>query len=162
MLQTKAIRRFVITEKAPTRAFSWLKAATTSFIFKTLLRHFSVITILRMELFEALNYTSSFGSNHGASLQGSLYYPFTVSCTDQADYWLPTDHLVLHASHFTDHVARAAPVPRITIQSAQFSPLLRHTLRGNLRNMLVLKLPSLHCRNRETRLIRAHETGYCQ
>ena len=26
-LQTKAIRRFVITEKAPTRAFSWFKAA---------------------------------------------------------------------------------------------------------------------------------------
>ena len=29
------IRRFVITEKAPTRAFSWLKAATTAFTFKT-------------------------------------------------------------------------------------------------------------------------------
>ena len=28
--------RFVITEKAPTRAFSWLKAATTAFTFKTL------------------------------------------------------------------------------------------------------------------------------
>ena len=27
---------FVITEKAPTRAFSWLKAATTAFTFKTL------------------------------------------------------------------------------------------------------------------------------
>ena len=37
------IRRFVITEKAPTRAFSWLKAATTAFTFKTLLllRHFA-------------------------------------------------------------------------------------------------------------------------
>ena len=34
-----SIRRFVITEKAPTRAFSWLKAATTAFTFKTLLRH---------------------------------------------------------------------------------------------------------------------------
>ena len=31
-----AIRRFVITEKAPTRALSWLKAATTAFTFKTL------------------------------------------------------------------------------------------------------------------------------
>ena len=31
-----SIRRFVITEKAPTRAFSWLKVATTSFTFKTL------------------------------------------------------------------------------------------------------------------------------
>ena len=34
------IRRLVITEKAPTRAFSWLKAATTAFTFKTLLRHY--------------------------------------------------------------------------------------------------------------------------
>ena len=44
-----------ITEKAPTRAFSWLKAATTAFTFKTILRHyaklvgaFSVITNLRI------------------------------------------------------------------------------------------------------------------
>ena len=29
-----------ITEKAPTRASSWLKAASTTFIFKTLLRHY--------------------------------------------------------------------------------------------------------------------------
>ena len=36
------VRRFVITEKAPTRAFSWLKAATTAFTFnKTLLRHYA-------------------------------------------------------------------------------------------------------------------------
>ena len=34
---TRSIRRFVITEKAPTRAFSWLKVATTAFTFKTLL-----------------------------------------------------------------------------------------------------------------------------
>ena len=34
-----SVRRFVIPEKAPTRAFSWLKAATTAFTFKTLLRH---------------------------------------------------------------------------------------------------------------------------
>ena len=40
-IQTKAIRRFVITEKAPIRAFSWLKAATTAFTFKTLLRHYA-------------------------------------------------------------------------------------------------------------------------
>ena len=32
----RSIRRFVITEKAPTRAFSWLKAAT--FTFKTLMQ----------------------------------------------------------------------------------------------------------------------------
>ena len=36
-----SIRRFVITEKAPTRAFAWLKAATTAFTFKTLLRHYA-------------------------------------------------------------------------------------------------------------------------
>ena len=36
-----SIREFVITEKAPTRAFSWLKAATTAFTFKTLLRHYA-------------------------------------------------------------------------------------------------------------------------
>ena len=30
-----------ITEKAPTRAFSWLKAATTAFTFNTLLRHYA-------------------------------------------------------------------------------------------------------------------------
>ena len=30
-----------ITEKAPTRAFSWLKAATTAFTFKTLLRYYT-------------------------------------------------------------------------------------------------------------------------
>ena len=41
VLQTKAIRRFVITEKAPTWAFSWLKAATTHFTFKILLRHYA-------------------------------------------------------------------------------------------------------------------------
>ena len=37
----RSIGRFVTTEKAPTRAFSWLKAATTAFTFKTLLRHYA-------------------------------------------------------------------------------------------------------------------------
>ena len=32
---------FTITEKAPTRAFSWLKAHTSAFTFKTLLRHYA-------------------------------------------------------------------------------------------------------------------------
>ena len=41
VLQKSSIRRFVITEKAPTKAFSWLKAATTAFTFKTLLRHYA-------------------------------------------------------------------------------------------------------------------------
>ena len=31
----RSIRRFVITEKVPTRASSWLKVATTAFTFKT-------------------------------------------------------------------------------------------------------------------------------
>ena len=41
----RSIRRFVITEKAPTRAFSWLKAATTAFTFMTLLRHYAKQTL---------------------------------------------------------------------------------------------------------------------
>ena len=36
-----SIRRFVIMEKAPTRAFSWLKAPTSAFTLKTLLRHYA-------------------------------------------------------------------------------------------------------------------------
>ena len=32
---------FTVTEKAPTRAFSWLKAHTSTFTFKTLLRHYA-------------------------------------------------------------------------------------------------------------------------
>ena len=36
-----SIQRFVITEKAPTRAFSWLKAPTSAFTFKTLIRHYA-------------------------------------------------------------------------------------------------------------------------
>ena len=32
---------YTITEKAPTKAFSWLKAAITAFTFKTLLRHYA-------------------------------------------------------------------------------------------------------------------------
>ena len=32
---------FTITEKAPTRAFSCLKAPTSAFTFKTLLRHYA-------------------------------------------------------------------------------------------------------------------------
>ena len=40
-----SIRKFVITDKAPTRAFSWLKAVTTAFTFKTLLRHYAKWTL---------------------------------------------------------------------------------------------------------------------
>ena len=40
-LETINRRSCTITEKAPTRALSWLKAATTTFTFKTLLRHYA-------------------------------------------------------------------------------------------------------------------------
>ena len=44
----RSIQRFVITEKAPTRAFSWLKAATTdAFTFKTLFRHYAKRALTR-------------------------------------------------------------------------------------------------------------------
>ena len=43
-----SIRRLVITEKAPTRAFSWLKAATTAFTFKTLLRHYAKCALTQL------------------------------------------------------------------------------------------------------------------
>ena len=39
--QTKVRKDFTITEKAPTRAFSWLKVANTTFTFKTLLRQYA-------------------------------------------------------------------------------------------------------------------------
>ena len=55
-----SIRRLVITEKAPTRAFSWLKAATTAFTFKTLLRHYAKRALtqrsLNVKLGPQLNY----------------------------------------------------------------------------------------------------------
>ena len=47
-LQDSAVKRSIgsttgctITEKAPTRAFFWLKAPTSAFTFKTLLRHYA-------------------------------------------------------------------------------------------------------------------------
>ena len=40
-LQTKVREVFTITERVPTRAFSWLKAHTGTFTVKTLLRHFA-------------------------------------------------------------------------------------------------------------------------
>ena len=40
-LQTKLREDFTIMEKAPTRAFSWLKVPTSAFTFKTLLRHYA-------------------------------------------------------------------------------------------------------------------------
>ena len=48
-----SIRRFVITEKAPTRAFSWLKAATTAFTFKTLFKMNKNLCLLLFQYFHA-------------------------------------------------------------------------------------------------------------
>ena len=49
-VHTSAVNDFyrwscIITEKAPTRAFSWLKAHTSAFTFKTLLRHYAERTL---------------------------------------------------------------------------------------------------------------------
>ena len=41
VLQTINRRSCTIAEKAPTKAFSWLKAPTSAFTFKTLLRHYA-------------------------------------------------------------------------------------------------------------------------
>ena len=47
-VKTSAVKRSIgsttgctIMEKAPTRAFSWLKVPTSAFTFKTLLRHYA-------------------------------------------------------------------------------------------------------------------------
>ena len=37
----KVRKDFTITEMAPTRPFSWLKVPTSTFTFKTLIRHYS-------------------------------------------------------------------------------------------------------------------------
>ena len=42
-MSPKVHEDFKITDKAPTRAFSWLKAPTSAFTFKALLGAFSVI-----------------------------------------------------------------------------------------------------------------------
>ena len=59
-----SIRRFVITEKAPTRAFSWLKAATTAFTFKTLLRHYAKQTLTPRSLNVKLGPRWNYHANH--------------------------------------------------------------------------------------------------
>ena len=43
--QTINLRSCTIMEKAPSRAFSWLKAANTAFTLKTLLRHYAKRTL---------------------------------------------------------------------------------------------------------------------
>ena len=42
---TRVTEHFTITEKAPARVFSWLKAPTSAFTFKKLLRHYAKQTL---------------------------------------------------------------------------------------------------------------------
>ena len=49
-LQTKVREDFKITEKAPARAFSWLKVPTIAFTFKTNLREGSFEALFYCEL----------------------------------------------------------------------------------------------------------------
>ena len=57
---------FTITEKAPTRAFSWLKAPIRAFTFKTLLRHYAKTgvdpTVSRHEIGSATQLSSGTGA----------------------------------------------------------------------------------------------------
>ena len=54
-------------EKAPTRAFSWLKAATTAFTFKTLSRHYDKRALtprsLNVKLGPRRNYYKGWAAN---------------------------------------------------------------------------------------------------
>ena len=47
-LATNLREVFTIREKAPTRAFSWLREATTASTFKNLLRHFAKLALIQI------------------------------------------------------------------------------------------------------------------
>ena len=79
-------------------------------------------------------------------------FPARIKLT--TDYLLTILCCMLHISQITWHVRRPWSVSRYNPHNFH----LCYFTYGDLENMLVLKLPSLHCRNRETRLIRAHET----
>ena len=79
-------------------------------------------------------------------------FPALIKLT--TDYLLTILCCMLHISQITWHVPRPWPVSLYNPHNFH----LCYFTYGDLENMLVLKLPSLHCRNRETRLIRAHET----
>ena len=60
---------FTITEKAPSRAFCWLKALTSSFTFKTLLRHFAKPVLTPTQL---LSWGTGAAFNQEKALVGAL------------------------------------------------------------------------------------------
>ena len=67
----KVLRRFISTEKALTRTLSWLKAASTTFTFKTLLRHYAkrVLTprSLNVKFGPQCNYHEGWAARHYAN-----------------------------------------------------------------------------------------------
>ena len=54
---------FTITEKAPTRALSWLKAPTSAFTFKTLLIHYAKEALTPQEVDVKLGHQSNYHFN---------------------------------------------------------------------------------------------------
>ena len=77
-MRSSAVKRSIgsttvctITEKAATRAFSWLKAPTSAFTFKTLLRHYAKWALtprsLNVKLGPRRNYHKGFQPGEGPS-----------------------------------------------------------------------------------------------
>ena len=46
----RVVGSFTLPERAPTRAFSWLKVPTSAFTFKTLLRHYAKRALIPLSL----------------------------------------------------------------------------------------------------------------
>ena len=72
------IRRFVITEKAPTMALSWLKAATTAFTFKTLLRHYAKWALTPRSLNVKLGPRHNYHEGHYANQPARPFLTFVL------------------------------------------------------------------------------------
>ena len=88
-----SIRRFIITEKAPTRAFSWLKAATTAFTFKTLLRHYAKRSLTPQSLNVKLGPRRNYHKGRDL-LRDCTLYSFTDGSICGTNY-IPTERLPL-------------------------------------------------------------------
>ena len=81
-----------ITEKAPTRAFSWLKAPTSAFTFKTLLRHYAKRALtpwsLNVKLGPRHNYHKGRAAiRHYANQPANLWIAF-VSSSSSYSLWM--------------------------------------------------------------------------